>query len=370
MARKFFLASVGNAEGYAKEDGVLKRVLSARTLTESTLGFTSSMEEVRAGQGAKLYGRFNHSAGMTVSLTDAMFDLHYITLQTGSKIEDQLGASVMHTDSKTFDYDGSKTTVTLEQDPSEIGVSCGLNYKVAVFRASGCGATAEDVVVIDTPASDTKGSHFAGRQITIGDNDKGNFVNGVSYCVSYYTIESTAELIKIGANFIPKELVLVLTAKLFEGDANAPETGVAAGEITIKIPRFQLDGQFDLSMAMTSAATIALNGTALAVDAGGCNDDGIYAEIVRVIKNLSQKDLGIRMIAIDPEGAKDGATPSVYGLYNDGRTALLNNALLTFNPNLSEAGAYVGASGSATTYTATLKENTALKDTVEIPAKG
>ena len=56
MARKFFLASVGNAEGYAKEDGVLKRVLSARTLTESTLGFTSSMEEVRAGQGAKLYG--------------------------------------------------------------------------------------------------------------------------------------------------------------------------------------------------------------------------------------------------------------------------------------------------------------------------
>ena len=370
MARKFFLASVGNAEGYAKEDGVLKRVLSARTLTESTLGFTSSMEEVRAGQGAKLYGRFNHSAGMTVSLTDAMFDLHYITLQTGSKIEDQLGASVMHTDSKTFDYDGSQTTVTLEQDPSEIGVSCGLNYKVAVFRASGCGATAEDVVVIDTPVSDTKGSHFAGRQITIGDNDKGSFVKDVSYCVSYYTIESTAELIKIGANFIPKELVLVLTAKLFEGDANAPETGKPAGEITIKIPRFQLDGQFDLSMAMTSAATMNLNGTALAVDAGGCSDDGIYAEIVRVIDKQTQKALGIRMIAIDPEGAKDGATPSVYGLYNDGRTALLNNALLTFNPNLSEAGAYVGKSGSATTYTATLKENTALKDTVEIPAKG
>lgn len=75
------------------------------------------------------------------------------------------------------------------------------------------------------------------------------------------------------------------------------------------------------------------------------------------------------MIAIDPEGAKDGATPSVYGLYNDGRTALLNNALLTFSPDLSDAGAYVGATGNATTYTVTLKENTALKDTVEIPQR-
>ena len=94
MARKFFLASVGNAEAYATRNGEFAHVLSARTLTESTLGFTSSMEEVRAGQGAKLYGRFNHSAGMTVSLTDAMFDMNYIALQTGSQI--QTGASAIY----------------------------------------------------------------------------------------------------------------------------------------------------------------------------------------------------------------------------------------------------------------------------------
>ena len=364
MARKFFLASVGNAEGYAKEGGALKRVLSARTLTESTLGFTSSMEEVRAGQGAKLYGRFNHSAGMTVSLTDAMFDLRYITLQTGSKIEDQLGASVMHTDSNV--WRGGQATYTCEKEPATFGVSCGLNHKVAVFRAAGCGATADDIVVID---GGDGGSTFAGNLITLGDKDKALFDAETDYCVSYYTIESTAELIKVGAKFIPQELILILTAQLFEGDANAPETGKPAGEITIKVPRFQLDGQFDLSMAMTSAATMNLNGTALAVDAGGCSDDGIYAEIVRVIDKQTQKALGIRMIAIDPDGAVNNAAPAVYGLYNDGRTSILTNDLLIFNPTLND-GKYDTSDtnvGTDKKYTAKLKEDESLTDSVDVP---
>ena len=354
MARKFFLASVGNAEAYAARNGEFAHVLSARTLTESTLGFTSSMEEVRAGQGAKLYGRFNHSAGMTVSLTDAMFDMNYIALQTGSQI--QTGASAIYTKDSYTAVTGATKTIALTKEPVAIGTACGLDKKVVWFRASGCNPTQEDIsVVID--GTDNK---YENGNLTVGATDAAKFVDVVTYCISYFAMDNLADLIKISANFIPAEMVLVLTAKLFEGDANAPETGKPAGEITIKVPRFQLDGQFDLSMAMTSAATIALNGTALAVDAGGCEDDGIYAEIVQVLTGSTYTSKGIRMIAIDPESAVTGQTPVVYGLYGNGSTGLIPNADLTFEPALSE-GKF-----AANTYNVSLKEVPSIKDTVTI----
>lgn len=355
MARKFFLASVGNAEAYAARNGEFAHVLSARTLTESTLGFTSSMEEVRAGQGAKLYGRFNHSAGMTVSLTDAMFDMNYIALQTGSQI--QTGASAIYAKDSYTAVTGATKTIALTKEPVAIGTACGLDKKVVWFRASGCNPTQEDIsVVID--GTDNK---YEDGNLTVGATDAAKFVDGVTYCISYFAMDNLADLIKISANFIPAEMVLVLTAKLFEGDANAPETGKPAGEITIKVPRFQLDGQFDLSMAMTSAATIALNGTALAVDAGGCEDDGIYAEIVQVLEGSTYSSKGIRMIAVDPESAVAGSVPVVYGLYNNGSTGLIPNSDLTFAPALNS-----GKFAASQTYKVTLTEIPALEDSVAI----
>ena len=355
MARKFFLASVGNAEAYAARNGEFAHVLSARTLTESTLGFTSSMEEVRAGQGAKLYGRFNHSAGMTVSLTDAMFDMNYIALQTGSQI--QTGASAIYAKDSYTAVTGATKTIALTKEPVAIGTACGLDKKVVWFRASGCNPTQEDIsVVID--GTDNK---YENGNLTVGATDAAKFVDGVTYCISYFAMDNLADLIKISANFIPAEMVLVLTAKLFEGDANAPETGKPAGEITIKVPRFQLDGQFDLSMAMTSAATIALNGTALAVDAGGCEDDGIYAEIVQVLEGSTYSSKGIRMIAVDPESAVAGSVPVVYGLYNNGSTGLIPNSDLTFTPALNS-----GKFAASQTYKVALTEIPALEDSVTI----
>lgn len=355
MARKFFLASVGNAEAYATRNGEFAHVLSARTLTESTLGFTSSMEEVRAGQGAKLYGRFNHSAGMTVSLTDAMFDMNYIALQTGSQI--QTGASAIYSKDSYTAVTGNTKTIALTKEPVAIGTACGLDKKVVWFRASGCNPTQEDIsIVID--GDDNK---YEGGNLTVGETDATKFVDGVTYCISYFAMDNLADLIKISANFIPAEMVLVLTAKLFEGDANAPETGKPAGEITIKVPRFQLDGQFDLSMAMTSAATIALNGTALAVDAGGCEDDGIYAEIVQVLEGATYASKGIRMIAIDPESAVAEAIPVVYGLYNNGSTGLIPNSDLTFAPALTS-----GKFATGQTYKVTLTEIPSIEDSVAI----
>lgn len=302
---KKFLASVGNAQLLGKKDGKLVHIADIRTLTESTLSFSNTMEDVRAGEGAKLYGRFSHDAGMTVTLTDAMFDLNYIALQTGSEIEGNATA---------FFEDAAATvsgdTVTISKTPAVLGNACGLDHIVVWAREKGCKASDEWFAFVLESASNTfsiAGSALAGK---------------TDLCVRYFIDKPEARQIAISGNFIPAECILLLTTKLFAGDANAPETGKAVGSITVKIPRFQLDGTFDLSMAMSSAATTSLNGTALAVEDGGCEGNGIYAEIVEIETNSTFAD-GIKAIMIDPDETATADAPSVYGIYNDGHISKL-----------------------------------------------
>lgn len=268
---KKFLASTGVGVLFAKVDGETRMMAHVNTLTESTLSISSTQEEVRAGQGAKLYGRFNHDAGLTVTLTDAMFDLNYIAWQVGSEL--QRGGIVMHTEEVTPSANG---LVTLTSPVQNMGESCGFNNALVWYRKAGCDASDEYDSQIITEGQKT---------FTIARADTED-----RYCVSYFTKEEAANTVLINASFVPAELILMLTTKLFAGDASNPETGKPVGEITVKIPRFSLDGTFDLSMAMSSAATMSLNGTALAVDDGSCDNEGIYAEIVEVINGAHWYD--------------------------------------------------------------------------------
>lgn len=332
MAKRF-LASVGKGILFAKEGGDLKMVAHVDTLTESTLGITSTQEEVRAGQGAKLYGRFNHDAGLTVTLTDAMFDMNYIAWQVGAEL--QRGGIVMYTE--TLRAVAGK--VTLGKEIQKVGESCGFDQFVAWYRPAGCGAS-------DEYSSYASKTSFT--ELTVGGaEDTGE------YCVSYFTKDNTASTILVNANFVPAELVLVLTTKLFAGDASNPETGKPVGEITIKIPRFSLDGAFDLSMAMSSAATMSLNGTALAIDDGSCDGEGIYAEIVEVVAGAHWYD-GLTRIATeygDVAGVSELAVNTeinVYGIYKNAMPSLIDPAYLTFTTGGTGTGV-VDATGKVTT---------------------
>lgn len=294
-----FLASVGSGLLYAKRADELQFIANVKTLTESTLSFSSTMEEVRAGQGAKLYGRFNHDAGMTVTLTDAMFDLNYIALQVGAEI--QRGGTTIHTEevvATSEDWTGTaKPTLRVSKPIQKMGESCGFDHYLVWYREAGCNASTE----YSSASPITEGGFVV---------QPDDIEIGKTYCVSYFTDDLSAKTVLINANFVPAELVLVLTTKLFAGDANAPETGKPVGEITIKVPRFQLDGTFDLSMAMSAAATMSLNGTALAVDAGGCEDEGIYAEIVEVDEGQKWYEGAISLYPdLDAVGGDHDVTP-------------------------------------------------------------
>lgn len=326
-----FLASVGNAKLLGKVNGELQHIADVRTLTESTLSFSNTQEEIRAGEGAQLMGRFSHDSGMTVTLTDAMFDLNYIALQTGAAIEGNQSAFY----SEEFTIASGETSQTLGKIAQPIGNACGLDKVFCWIREKGCGADVawKGIAVSSDNAIDV--SEYAGKSI----------------CVEYFINKPEARGISVNANFIPAELILILTTKLFAGDASAPETGKPVGSITVKVPRFSLDGTFDLSMAMSAAATMNLAGTALAVDDGSCDGAGIYAEIVEVETN-SDASTGLKEIIVDEDSLVAGKEPVVYGLYNDGHISVIDAGDYTVEPALTDnkfaAGEYTIKVGDKT----------------------
>lgn len=373
MARTF-LASVANAEAFVMEKNTLgndelKHVLSAKTLTDSTLGFTSTTEEVRGGVGAKLYGRFVHTTGMTVQLTDAMFDIDYIRYQIGAQ-RSETGNTVIYSQND-HSYSGTEIKdaggFTLDFAPKPFGVSCGLD-KVAIWlHPVGCGVEYDEVTLIIGQncefATTTEGGETVivpNKVIVTDPATKDSFSNDVQYCVSYIRASDNAEMYKVLAEFNPAQMILILSANLYVGDANNPETGSKWGTFVVKIPRFQLDGTFDLSMAMTSAASMSLTGSALAVDDGTCEGKGVYAEIV-INEDGDIRTENFSMIAIDPEYNKVNQIPHVYGLKKNGGAILLDNANLTFSPGLSGTGAWSSAASTTVTLT-----GTSLSDTIVI----
>lgn len=341
-----FLASVGNAKLLGKVNGELQHIADVRTLTESTLSFSNTQEEIRAGEGAQLMGRFSHDSGMTVTLTDAMFDLNYIALQVGAAINEG-GHTALESEEFTV---GSNGQITLKKTPQPIGKACGLNHVFIWVREKGCEA--------DSTWKGVDLGENATKNVTLADYASKNI------CVEYFANKPEARGLSINANFIPAELILILTTKLFAGDANAPETGKPVGSITVKVPRFSLDGTFDLSMAMSAAATMSLAGTALAVDSGSCDGAGIYAEIIEVETN-SNASTGLKDIIVDEDCLVAGKEPAVYGLYSDGHISPLDADDYTVTPALTD-----GKFAAGQTYTFSVKDkndNDVVTDTVAIP---
>lgn len=252
--------------------------------------------------------------------------MQYLALQTGSEIS--TGAAVLADTHPVTVTDGA---FELAKKPSTIGEICGLTDKIPVWltkASEACGGSEESeeiMVLLDATNLEHDKAISADETAGLG------LTNGI-YCARYFTKESGAKLAKIAANFFPAEMILILTTNLFAGDANAPQNGKAAGKIVIKVPRYQLDGQFDMSMNMTSAATMSMSGSALAVNGGdGCSDEGYYAEIVEFIEGADFRD-GLSMIAIDEDHNKVGDEVAVYALYNDGTHGRLDLDKVTFAP--------------------------------------
>ena len=234
----------------------------AKTLTESTFDFSITAEDVRGGQGNGLLGRYFHDSNMQVTLVDAMFDLQYMALSLGVNLES--GGLSVKEEELTVGTDG---TVTASETPVAFTGSMIGWYK---------------------KPSDTEWSigTFTGSKMAISGASQSD-----PYCVKYFYINENAKSIKIKSQYVPSELHVVIMNDLYSGDVGSQSDATRYGRLITDIPRLQMDGNQTLNLTATSAATINLTGSALAVLSGDtCEDDPYYGTMTEEIYGAKWQD--------------------------------------------------------------------------------
>ena len=290
----YFLAGVANAEIFKNND----LFASAKTLIDSSITIGVSAEDIRAGQGAKLYGKYFHTSTFDLKMTDAMFRLEYIAANVGADLE--LGGDVF-IEEEVVAGDGGAISLT--------------NVPVAIDETN--------VYVYYKKVED---SFYTTFKFETAPESTDVVITGLEkdakYCIKYLYTNESARKLKVSANFTPDTLSVYLTANLYAGDENDPSTGTKVGTVTIKVPRFLLSGSQELSMSMTGASNTAFEGSALATKGEGCDGDGIYAEIIEVIKGRTLKDI-ISIAVENADNLEKDDEIVVYGRYKDTAPAIL-----------------------------------------------
>lgn len=320
---------MGNATLFDGE----RLVASANTLIDSGITIGLSFEDVRAGIRNKLYGRYAHTSTFDLKLTDAMFNLEYLAMNTGSDIS--LGGDVM------VDEELTSTAKKITLSKTAVAISGSKVYAYA--KKSGTDNVYDKYAVaqdnsIEVPADGT-------------------------YCIRYMYTNDLASKMVVKANFIPKTLTLILEANLYSGGSCDIETSTLAGKVTIKVPRFMLNGSQELSLTASGVANTAIEGTALASGCAGCSGDGVYAEIIQVMANRTLEN-GFTGIVVEDavrEASKgDKLELNVYACPIDAAPIKLTNDQIT-----------VAATGTGYTYAngvVTITEAATDSVTVEVSA--
>lgn len=282
MALNQFLAGVGRALLFDGDNliGV------AKTLTESTFNFSISNEEIRGGQGNALFGKYFHDSNLAITLVDAMFKLEYLAANLGVDIS--MGGLSVYESSAAGEVVGAGGTITLANTPTMINGSllawykkpADANWNVATINVAGTDYTIAP----------------AGAQA------------GDTFCVKYFYQNENARSIIINTQYVPKTLHLVIMNDLFSGDSADIGSATRYGRIITDIPSFQLDGNQDLNLTATSAATISLTGNALGVDSDtSCEESPYYGTMTEEIFGSSWVD-NVVALAIENSDIELAAT--------------------------------------------------------------
>lgn len=255
----YFLAGVATAELFAGD----QLFSVAKTLIDSSITIGVSSEDIRGGEGAKLFGKYYHTSTFDAKFTDAMFKLEYIAKNVGSNI--------------TVGGDGTTTeTVTLLAGGN--GAVIGTPVDFAGYGTIGW---------VALPNSDTWTKvTFTGQAFAV----PGAAINDV-YCVKYVKNNAAGRKLIVSANIIPDTIRVEMTASLFSGDSSNLSAATKIGVVKVIIPRFILNGSTELTMNMTGASQTPLSGSALANDSATCTSSAYYAEILEVLDSVTWKDL-------------------------------------------------------------------------------
>lgn len=344
--QKYVLAGVGTVTGFSGNS----LLFNAKTLTESSASLSVTGEDIRGGLANPLLGRYFHDALLDLTITDALFDMQYIALNAGGDIT--IGGESIVSEQIT-------TTKANEITVAGVPVDFGGQGTIGWYSLPNTDNW--------TPIT------FVGQSATVA-----NLAVGTTVCVKYNAEDDAMSQFVVSSNIIPSEIRLEMVFPLFAAGSQKLTQSSQVGELIIDVPRFMLNGSFDLSMTSTGASTSQLSGSALvAYESKGCNDMGQFATIKQKIYNSKWYD-GLTTIAVDNADIRlasgETSTLKLWGIYNNGTalsTKALDNAKMTYTVDPSSV-ATVTSAGVVTasgTGTATIKvvatETTGLANPIE-----
>lgn len=321
MSQKYVIAGVGTAELIDKTNG--EKVADANTLVNSGMNFTVTAEDIRGGLANKLLAQYFHDSGLAITLEDALFDLNYIALNTGSTIS--VGGDIMTTETVT----STLNTITVNGTPRPF---LGLGI-IGWYQVVGT-TTWTKITFVGSVATTTIS---AGQKV----------------CVRYVVAENASEQITVSSTFIPDQCYLLLTLPLFKTgmDTNVYQQASKVGEIQVEVPTFQLSGTMDMALTSSGATTSNLSGMALSsvVANGGCSSDGVYANIKKIIIGQDEfaNVLDIAVLGGDVDlVVGETETLSVIKYYGAKiANSIVDNSKLTFTsltPAVASVGSHTG----------------------------
>ena len=319
---------------------------TAKTLLDSSITIAVSEQDVRGGQGNKLYGKYFHTSKFDAKLTDSMFRLEYLAKNIGSDIN--VGADIFANETVTLTSGGAGVVVGTPASFDSYGV---------VGWATKEGDSAWQTVT------------FTGKNFNFVGGNSGDTVY-----VKYITADSATREIVVSANIVPSTIRMVMRASLFAGDSKNMNTATKVGYAEIEVPRFVLSGNQEIAMSATGVANTPLTGSALAVDNPDPNKEAYYAMIREIILGAKWYDdvYGLAVEAAPVDLTVGGnETLRVWALHSNALPSVAPNSDLTFTSDTT-AKATVDASGKVVgvaTGTAYVNISITSKNTVQSSVK-
>ena len=180
-----------------------------------------------------------------------------------------------------------------------------------------------------------------------------NATVGEKYCVMYFYQNANADSIIIPVDYVPDELHVIILNDLFNADISTTNNATKIGRLITDIPRLQLDGAQDLNLTATSAATVSLSGSALAVDnTDSCEGESYYGTMTEEIFGAKWQN-EVKAIAFEDADialANGGTQTLVCYVLFDGNKApkIVDNANFTFAVEDGDSFVGVDAKGVVT----------------------
>lgn len=242
-------------------DAVLRDPLTGNAIAYGTTNITSAFTlttaqtDVRGGINNPLLYTYIHDRALDVKIEQATFDKVILGLNVGQLVQTGL-VNVIQTDCIVL----SSGSGTLTETP--VG-------DVTVFLENGT------VQTVTPSGSDITVSGGANQRIT-----------------AIYTTATSADQITVETVTPPSVVDLTLIAEVRDN------SGAIVQKLQINVPRFQVLGNYTLSLAANGVSNQALEGKALATASSDCVSGNYYAKVTWI--PVSTTDVPVSSIAAIP----------------------------------------------------------------------